>query len=104
MCGQFLGHGCMNGLTAERRFDSQATTVIDALGLLFRSTGAGIKCLYCKCIQTQVHTVQLSSSFTAFNNVYNLYTSILTQKTTTLKPETEPSCFMLIHCVHVSKM
>ena len=50
------------GLTTERDFDSQATWVIDVLGLYFdviqgcgynealaddRATGAGIKCIYC---------------------------------------------------------
>ena len=53
----------MNDLTTERSFDLQATRVIYVLGLFFtyyqwvfeqpdtvadvRSTGAGIKCLYC---------------------------------------------------------
>ena len=31
---QFPGHGCMNDLTTERSLDSQATWVIDELGLL----------------------------------------------------------------------
>ena len=60
---QFPGHGCMSDLTTERSFDSQGRGVIDVLGLYFwhvidgclysralddvRSTGAGIKCLYC---------------------------------------------------------
>ena len=55
----FLG---MDNLTTECSFDSQAMWVIDLLGLIFllfwclydqaladiRSTGAGIKCLYCR--------------------------------------------------------
>ena len=51
---------CMDELKTERSFYSQATWVIDVLILLFitclyiqafadvRSTGAGIKCLYCR--------------------------------------------------------
>ena len=31
----FLEHGCMDDLTTERSFDSQATLVIDVLGLFF---------------------------------------------------------------------
>ena len=57
-------HGCMGELTLGRNFDSQATWVIDVLGFFscypwvclhnqaladVRSTGAGIKCLYCRC-------------------------------------------------------
>ena len=30
---QFPGHGCMDDLTTERRFDSEATCVTDVLGL-----------------------------------------------------------------------
>ena len=30
---QFPGHGCMDDLTSDRSFDSQATYVIDVLGL-----------------------------------------------------------------------
>ena len=60
---QFAGHGCTDDLTTERSLDSQATRFIAVLGLFFqhvtneclynqaledvRSTGAGIKCLYC---------------------------------------------------------
>ena len=50
---QFPGHGCMNDLSTECSIDSQATWVIDVLGLFYNqavadvwSTGAGIKCLY----------------------------------------------------------
>ena len=32
---QFFGHGCINDLKTECSFDSQATSVIDVLGLLF---------------------------------------------------------------------
>ena len=32
---QFFGHGCMIDLATERSFDSQATCVIDVLGLFF---------------------------------------------------------------------
>ena len=32
---QIPGHGCMNDLTTERSFDSQAMWVTDVLGLLF---------------------------------------------------------------------
>ena len=32
---QFLGHGCMDDLTIERSFDSQATWVFGFLGLFF---------------------------------------------------------------------
>ena len=60
----FPGHECTDDLTTERGFDTQATWVIDVLGFIFwytiqwcldnqeradvRSTGAGIKCLYCR--------------------------------------------------------
>ena len=62
---QSLWLWCMYDLTVERRFNSQATWAIEVLGLFFwrviyvclynnalpdvRSTGAGIKCLYCTC-------------------------------------------------------
>ena len=61
---QFPGHGCMDGLVTERRFEPQATWVVAVLDLCFsmlfmsvlynqiladvRSIGAGIKCLYCR--------------------------------------------------------
>ena len=32
---KFPGHGCMDDLVTERSFDSQATEVIDELGLFF---------------------------------------------------------------------
>ena len=32
---QFHGHGCMNNLTTQRCIESQATWVIDVLGLFF---------------------------------------------------------------------
>ena len=62
VAAQFPGHGCMDDLTTERSFDSQATWAIEVLGLSFdissmgvynqaladvRSTDAGIICLYC---------------------------------------------------------
>ena len=59
----FPGHGCIDILTTERDFGSQATQVIDVRDLSFghvvhgcvhnlvladvRTTAAGIKCLYC---------------------------------------------------------
>ena len=50
------GHGCTDGLTTERDFDSQATWVIAVVGLYCDmlstgvcTTGAGIKWLYCTC-------------------------------------------------------
>ena len=47
----FTGHRCMDDLTTERSFDSQATWVIDVLGLLFDMLYMG------ECItrQWQVH-------------------------------------------------
>ena len=39
---QFLGHGCMNDLTTERSFDSQATCVIDAICLFFDMLSMGV--------------------------------------------------------------
>ena len=50
----FMRNGCMDDLTTERGFDSQATWVINVLSLYFtvltyvRLTVAGIKCLYCR--------------------------------------------------------
>ena len=58
---QSPGHGCMDDVTTERSFDSRGTCLNDVLvssltcylcctpsGLAdIRSTGAGIKCLYC---------------------------------------------------------
>ena len=55
---QFPGHGCMNILTTECSFDSQTMWVIYVLGVIHwclynqaledvRSTGVGIKILYC---------------------------------------------------------
>ena len=57
---QFPGYGCMDDLTTENSFNSQATWVIMSLiylldpGCLYnqaladvRSTGAGIRCVYC---------------------------------------------------------
>ena len=65
-CTQFPGHLCMDDLTTERCFVSQATWVVDILDLLsliyltcypwvfvqpgaadVRSIAAGIKCLFC---------------------------------------------------------
>ena len=51
---QFHGHGCMDDLTSEHGFDSQAEWVIDVIhGCLYNHAlagipliGAGIKCLY----------------------------------------------------------
>ena len=61
---QFPDHGCMDDLTTERSFVSQATWVIDVLGLFFLhvingdlksqtladvlSNGEGNTCVYCK--------------------------------------------------------
>ena len=60
---KFSGHGCTDKLTTEHSLGSQATGVIDVLGLYgdvlsmgvcttglledVRSTGARFKCLYC---------------------------------------------------------
>ena len=39
---QFLDHGCMDDLTIKRTFDSQATCVIDVLGLYFEMLSMGM--------------------------------------------------------------
>ena len=64
---QFPGHVCMNDLTTERSFDSQATWVINVCLIILtcylwlcvqpgtgrRPTGARTKWLYCRCITHQ---------------------------------------------------
>ena len=39
---RFLGHGCNDDLTTEHSFDSQATWVIDVLGLYFDKLYMGL--------------------------------------------------------------
>ena len=69
-----LGVDASYDLTTERSFDSQATWVIDVLGISIwhvihgflynqaladvRSTGAGIKCLYCMTLQKLLVSTQ----------------------------------------------
>ena len=42
IANQFPGHGCMDIIATERRFDSQATWVIDMLGLFLVILSIGV--------------------------------------------------------------